>query len=311
LSHTEAHDPATRWRVGSVHLWIALAALCGACSGAAAQQEILQKPPWKQMYTQKQGNYYLVGGPVVSGAETKLQAMNKAMDAAAVIFLRFSGVKLQGKTETKTSQEVSREGVEGYKEELNIFTRSQIEGVLRRATAKEQRSACETSVFSKPNCSAAVWLQVPASEYDRLVEAREKGPALSLLVAMNQKEYRNGDPVTITVTTNRDAHVAVLALNMKDGWDKIFPNQCSKHDAVRENEELVLPDDKMKAHPCDMTFLAQLMEGATNSRETMQVIAACDPLGDLTGDQLDKKACEGRDGDCCVRKVVSYKITGR
>lgn len=299
-------------RRGRLRRWTLLFVLSmAACAGASSGDAVMQGLAWKQMNIQRRGKVILVGGPVVSGASSKLEALRMAMDAAAVEFLRYSGVDLRGETEGRTTQAADKEGITAYREEFSMSTRSLIRGVLRRATAREQRSACHSGLNCEPTCSAAVLLQVPASEYDRLAAEKAKGPVLSLLVALNQKDFQHGDPVTVTLTTNRDAHVVVLALDGQKKWQRLFPNECSTKGKIRRGEELILPDEKMRAAPCEMVLLAQLPSGQVMSREVFQVIAACDPLDDLPGDALVRKACQGRDPDCCIKKVISYSIKGR
>ena len=281
-----------------------------ACAGASAGGVAIPSIPWQQMYTYKQGASYIVGGPIVSGARTKHEALTKAMDAAAVEFLRYSGVDLQGETRTRTSQTANEDGVTNFSEEYSMNTRSMIRGVLRQSTAKEQKSTCSSGIGCEPSCSAAVLLQVPSSEFDRLIAERTKGPPLTLLVAINKKEFRPGDPVTITLTSSRDAHVSVFAIDNDKNWQRLFPNSCSPDGRLRQDEELVLPDAKMRAVPCEMVLLAQLPKGHAASRETFQVVATCDPLGDLTANEAVRKGCEGRDAACCVKKVISYRIVG-
>jgi len=258
-----------------------------------------------------QGNHYVVGGPVVTGAPAAHLALRHAWNEAALVFLGYCGVDLHSETTLDTSQIAGPEGVASYSEEYIQKIRSLIEGRLKGARAIRQINACGTGPACQGTCSAAVELQVPASEFKRLSAEKLRGPPLTLLAALDRQVYNHGDDVALTLETSRDAHVVVLALDTEKRWQRIFPNSCSSNGRIAGGYQLVLPDAKMRASPCDMTWQARLPTGAAEVSETLLVIASCNPLGDIPNETLAGKRCQGQTPRCCKARRIVYQIVGR
>jgi len=118
-----------------------------------------------------------------------------------------------------------------------------------------------------------------AAESPDDLDIRQENPSflVSLDVDRPDRRYTDGEPITIRVKSERDAHLHVLYRQADGKVFQIFPNEAQRNGAIRVGEEISIP-------AVADTFRWSV--GPPYGKETLKVIATERPLEPLSAPDL-------------------------
>jgi metacaspase-1 len=95
-----------------------------------------------------------------------------------------------------------------------------------------------------------------------------------LTVRTNQRRYRQGELMTVTVTSARDCYLRLYVINADQEVTQLFPNKWQQDHFIRGGEDVRIPGENAR-------FRLRMTEPF--GRETLKAVASTAPFEDLQG----------------------------
>lgn len=105
----------------------------------------------------------------------------------------------------------------------------------------------------------------------RLDTEVKKDPSFIVTAELPKPNFRNGEELTATIQTSKDAYITVLNFTDSEGILALVPNKYFSNFFIKGNTKCEFPSKKMKA--IGLVFEVQLPDGKDNVIEAIVIIA--------------------------------------
>ena len=189
-----------------------------------------------------------------------------------------------------------RGGKPDYGCELNRVSWSSIEGDIRSIT--DFRKVIELRAGEK---ACIVMLTV-----DVVIPNRKPDSSFDLKATLNEKVYRTGDVLTISLEPTVPMHIAIfnwVPYQDRDTVTQMFPNQMDLDSYITKKTHIPT-ENKLSAYDFTMTWLESLPKNKTFVDEYLIVIGTKKPIKWLSSYELDDFKVKLREIPLDERRVV-------
>src|SRR5262249_30533992 len=128
----------------------------------------------------------------------------------------------------------------------------------------------------------ALWSQPPRPPdvWQQFTRLRNEQPPFLVRATVNHEshDYREGDPLKVSVASEEDAYLYVLHRTVDGKSELIFPNQFQPDNHVKARQAVQVPGDD--------DWFSWVIAGPTFGEEAIKVIASKKPVQELADPSL-------------------------